>query len=208
MLFSSEDYPAHKYTLTKTQLKKVPKDTRSNASSLRPVASVRVGHLSWKVFEKACKDGSFGGIDVDIEGDSLMYCYVVMVTNVIRVLFVHCHPDTVTLEPELVRGKVRALLDAEGSGAFLMQYSHNMGGNRTLQSPEEIFLDPRVASSNFPDGIGAIEKLAFRRLVATDDGYVIRPPESLWDNEYQTFRTLGMSCTLLRIMTGSSLKEA
>ena len=119
-----------------------------------------------------------------------MYCYVVMVTNVIRVLFVHCHPDTVMLEPELVKGKVRAFLDAERSGAFLMQYSHNVGCNRTLQSPEEIFLYPRVTSFDFPDGMGAIKKLAFRRLVATEDGFVIRPPESLWDSEYQTFRTL------------------
>ena len=112
MSFSNEDFPARRYTLTKTQLKKVSEDVRSNAGSLLPVTSVRVGHLSWEVFKKACKDGSFGGMDVEIEGDSLMYCYVVMFMNVIRVLFVHCHPDTITLEPELVKSKVRALLDA------------------------------------------------------------------------------------------------
>ena len=168
MSFSNKDFPAHRYTLTKTQLKKVPEDVRLNAGSLLRVTSVCTGHLSWEVFEKACKDGSFGGVDVEIEGDSLMYCYVVMVTNVIRVLFVHCHPDTVTLEPELVKSKARALLDAERSGAFLMQYSHNVGSNRTLQSPEEICLYPRVASSNFPDGMGAIKKLTFRRLQMMD----------------------------------------
>ena len=130
MSFSSEDYPARKYTLTKTQLKRVPEDVRANASSLLPVTSVRVGHLSWEVFEKACKDRSFGGLDAGVEGDSLLYCYVVMVTSVIHVLFVHCHPDTVTLEPELVKGKVRALLDDKESGAFLMQYSHEVGNNR------------------------------------------------------------------------------
>ena len=187
MSFSNKDYPTRKYTLTKTQLKKVPEDVRANASSLLPLTSVHVGHLSWEVFEKACKDGSFGGVDVEIEGDSVLYCYVVMVTSVIRVLFVHCHPDTVTLEPELVKSKVRVLLDAEGSGAFLMQYSHEVGHNRTLQSPEEIFLYPRVASDDFPDGMGAIKKLW---LVATEDGYVIRPPESLWDHDYLSLRAL------------------
>ena len=186
--FSNEDYPAHKYTLTKTQLKKVPEDVRANASSLLPVTSVHVGHLSWEVFEKACKDGSFGGLDAGVEGDSLLYCYVVMVTSVIHVLFVHCHPDTVTLEPELVKGKVRALLDDKRSGAFLMQYSHEVGHNRT--GPEGIFLYPRVASDDFPDGMGAIKKLAFRQLVATEDGYVIRPPESLWDQDYLSLHTL------------------
>ena len=190
MSFSSEDYPARKYTLTKTQLKKVPEEVRANASSLLPVTSVRVGHLSWEVFEKACKDGSFGGLDAGVEGDSLLYCYVVLVTDVIRILFVHCHPDTVTLEPELVKGKVRALLDHEESGAFLMQYSHEVGNNRTLQSPEEIFLNPRITFGDFPDGMGAIKDLAFRRLVATEDGWVIRPPESLWDQEYMSLRTL------------------
>ena len=190
MSFSSEDYPARKYTLTKTQLKKVPEEVRANASSLLPVTSVRVGHLSWEIFEKACKDGSFGGLDAGVEGDSLLYCYVVLVTGVIRILFVHCHPDTVTLEPELVKGKVRALLDHEESGAFLMQYSHEVGNNRTLQSPEEIVLNPRVASGDFPDGMGAIKDLAFRRLVATEDGWVIRPPESLWDQEYLSLHAL------------------
>ena len=190
MSFSNEDYPARKYTLTKTQLKKVPEEVRANANSLLPVTSVRVGHLSWEVFEKACKDGSFGGLDAGVEGDSLLYCYVVLVTDIIRVLFVHCHPDTITLEPELVRGKVRALLDNEESGALLMQYSLEAGNNRTLQSPEEIFLNPRLVSSDFPVGMGAIKDLAFRRLVATEDGWVIRPPESLWDHDYLSIHVL------------------
>ena len=69
-----------------------------------------------------------------------------------------------------------------------MQYSHDVGSNRTR--PEEIPLYPRVASSNFPDGMGAIKKLVFRWLVATEDGYVIRPPESRWDSDYKTFRIL------------------
>ena len=190
MSFSNEDYPARKYTLTKTQLKKVPEEVRANANSLLPVTSVRVGHLSWEVFEKACKDGSFGGLDAGVEGESLLYCYVVLVTDIIRVLFVHCHPDTVTLEPELVRGKVRALLDNEESGALLMQHSHEVGNNRTLQSPEEIFLNPRLVLSDFPVGMGAIKDLAFRRLVATEDGWVIRPPESLWDHDYLSVHVL------------------
>ena len=139
MSFSSEDYPARKYTLTKTQLKKVPEEVRANASSLLPVTSVRVGHLSWEVFEKACKDGSFGGLDAGVEGDSLLYCYVVLVTDVISVLFVHCHPDTVTLEPKLVKGKVRKFLDHEESGAFLMQYSHEVGDNRTPRALRKYF---------------------------------------------------------------------
>ena len=45
MLFSNEDYPARKYTLTKTQLKKVPEDVRASASSLLPVTFVRLLQL-------------------------------------------------------------------------------------------------------------------------------------------------------------------
>ena len=184
MSFTDAEYPARRYTLNKTTLGKIPERVRSRACDLLPVPSVRAGPVSWDTFAKACRDGTFGGVDIGVEDESLMYCFVVLVTKEIRVLFVHCHPCTPTMEPEVVKDKVKQLLDEGKTGAILMQYSHLVGNNRMLQSPEEMFLNPHAVDENFLSSEGAIEDLSFRRLIATKEGEVIRPVESLYDGNY------------------------
>ena len=146
---------------------------------------ISVGSLSSEVFEKACRDGSFGDSDT-VGGEDALYCYVVMVVNnSVYVMFVHRHPGLMVLDPELALPKIRAWLDDEESGALLMRYGSTREENRVYQHPIKLLIVTGIVQQYFCEGIGAVKNLAFRRLMVTTEKTVIRPKDILWGQDFK-----------------------
>ena len=185
VVYSNTEYPARAYTMTNASFEEIPADIASQAGHLLPAPMISVGSLSWEAFEKACRDGSFGDSDT-VGGVDALYCYVVMVVNdSVYVMFVHRHPGLMVLDPELALPKVRAWLDDEESGALLMRYGSTREENRVYQHPIELLIVTGVVQQYFREGVGAVENLAFRRLMVTTEKTVIRPKDSLWGEDFK-----------------------
>ena len=185
VVYSNAEYPARAYTMTNAPLEEIPADVASQAGHLLPAPMISVGSLSWEAFEKACRDGSFGDSDT-VGGEDALYCYVVMViNNSVYVMFVHQHPGLMVLDPELALPKVRAWLDDEESGALLMKYGSTREENRVYQHPIELLIVTGIVQRYFREGVGAVENLAFWRLMVTTEKTVIRPKDSIWGQDFK-----------------------
>ena len=168
----------------------IPADVASQAGSLLPAPMINAGGLSWEVFEKACKDGSFGDSDT-VGGENALYCYVVMVVHgMVYVMFVHRHPGLMVSDPELALPKIRAWLDDEESGALLMRYGYTRDENRVYQHPIELLIVTGIVQQYFREGVGAVENLAFRLFMVTTEKTVIRPKDSLWGQDFKEWPVL------------------
>ena len=185
VVYSNTEYPARAYTMTNAPFEEIPTDIASQAGHLLPATMISIGSLSWEAFENACRDGSFGDSDT-VGGVDALYCYVVMVVNdSVYVMFVHRHPGLLVLDPELALPKVRAWLDDEESGALLMRYGSTREENRVYQHPMELLIVTGIVQQYFREGVGAVENLAFRRLMVTTEKTVIRPKDSLWGQDFK-----------------------
>ena len=150
VVYSNTEFPARAYTMTNASFEEIPADIASHAGHLLPAPMISVGSLSWEVFDKACRDGSFGDSNT-VGGVDALYCYVVMVVNdSVYVMFVHRHPGLMVLDPELALPKVRAWLDDEESGALLMRYGSTREENRVYQHPIELLIVTGVVPAVLP----------------------------------------------------------